>query len=71
MRDRNLDIYRGGIMIYITCFCHLMWWEGVNVGIFERGWVSGIFLAMVTVFYLVGASYSLSSKKNVLGICER
>ncbi|WP_418823171.1 acyltransferase family protein [Parabacteroides johnsonii] len=64
MRDRNLDIYRGGIMIYITCFCHLMWWEGVNVGIFERGWVSGIFFAMVTVFYLVGASYSLSSKKT-------
>ena len=64
MRDRNLDIYRGGIMIYITCFCHLMWWEGVNVSIFERGWVSGIFFAMVTVFYLVGASYSLSSKKT-------
>ena len=64
MRDRNLDIYRGGIMIYITCVCHLMWWEGVKVGIFERGWVSGIFFAMVTVFYLVGASYSLSSKKT-------
>ena len=42
MRDRNLDIYRGGIMIYITC----------------------VFFAMVTVFYLVGASYSLSSKKT-------
>lgn len=35
MRDRNLDIYRGAIMIYITCFCHLIWWEGVKVGIFE------------------------------------
>lgn len=64
MRDRNLDIYRGGIMIYITCFCHLIWWEGVKVGIFEKGWVSGIFFAMPTVFYIVGASFSLSSQKT-------
>lgn len=50
MRDRNLDIYRGAIMIYITCFCHLIWWEGVKVGIFEGSWITGIFFAMATVF---------------------
>ena len=60
MRDRNLDIYRGAIMIYITCFCHLIWWEGVKVGIFEGSWITGIFFAMATVFYIVGASFSLS-----------
>lgn len=63
MRDRNLDIYRGAIMIYITCFCHLIWWEGVKVGIFEGSWITGIFFAMATVFYIVGASFSLSLEK--------
>ena len=57
MRDRNLDIYRGTIMIYITCFCQLIWWEGVKVGIFEGSWITGIFFAMATVFYIVGASF--------------
>lgn len=66
MRDRNLDIYRGGIMIYITCFVHLIWWEGVKVGIFEGGWITGIFFAMATVFYLAGASFSLSTEKPFL-----
>ncbi len=71
MRDRNLDIYRGGIMIYITCFCHLIWWEGVKVGIFERSWITGIFFAMATVFYIVGASFSPVIGKNVSDLFER
>ena len=50
-------------MIYITCFCHLIWWEGVKVGIFEGSWITGIFFAMATVFYIVGASFSLSLEK--------
>ena len=73
MRDRNLDIYRGAIMIYITCFCHLIWWEGVKVGIFEGSWITGIFFAMATVFYIVGASFSLSldkkSRDPLLEVC--
>lgn len=70
MRDRNLDIYRGAIMIYITCFCHLIWWEGVKVGIFEGSWITGIFFAMATVFYIVGASFSLSLEKTVSDLFE-
>lgn len=63
MRDRNLDIYRGAIMIYVTCFVHLMYWEGVSMGIFESERVSFILFEMPVIFYIVGASYSLSRKK--------
>ena len=57
-------------MIYITCFCHLIWWEGVKVGIFEGSWITGIFFAMATVFYIVGASFSLSLEKTVSDLFE-
>ncbi|WP_303140503.1 acyltransferase family protein [uncultured Parabacteroides sp.] len=63
MRDRNLDIYRGGIRIYITCFSHLVWWEGAKVGIFDRGWVSAALFSMAIIFYIAGASFSLTSEK--------
>ena len=63
MRDRNLDIYRGGIRIYITCFTHLVWWEGAKVGIFDRGWVSAALFSMAIIFYIAGASFSLTSEK--------
>ena len=53
-------VYR---LIHITCFCSLIWWEGVKVGIFEGSWITGIFFAMATVFYIVGASFSLSLEK--------
>lgn len=63
MRDRNLDIYRGGIRIYITCFSHLVWWEGAKVGVFDRGWVSAALFSMAIIFYIAGASFSLTSEK--------
>lgn len=64
MRDKELDICRGAIMIYITCFIHLMYWEGVSVGIFTSEWVSVVLIEMPVIFYIAGASYTLSSKKN-------
>ena len=36
---------------------------GGKVGIFEGSWITGIFFAMATVFYIVGASFSLSLEK--------
>ena len=64
MRDKNLDIYRGAIMIYITCFIHLMYWEGLSVGIYTSTCISGILIEMPVVFYIAGASFSLSSTKR-------
>ena len=64
MRDTSLDVCRGAIMIYITCFIHLMYWEGVSVGIFQSSWVSAILIEMPVIFYIAGASFSLSSKKR-------
>lgn len=62
MRDRNLDIYRGAIMIYITCF--VIWYGGkVSRSAYLKSWITGIFFAMATVFYIVGASFSLSLEK--------
>ena len=66
MRDTSLDVCRGAIMIYITCFVHLMYWEGVSAGIFQSSWLSAILIEMPMIFYLAGASYSLSSKKSYL-----
>lgn len=63
MRDKELDICRGAIMIYITCFIHLMYWEGVSAGIFAGEWVSVILFEMPVIFYIAGASYLLSEKK--------
>lgn len=51
-------------MIYITCFIHLMYWEGVSVGIFTSEWVSVVLIEMPVIFYIAGASYALSSKKR-------
>ncbi len=53
-------------MIFITCFIHLMYWEGVSSGIFENKWVSVILIEMPIIFYIAGASYSLSVKKPYL-----
>lgn len=48
----------------ITCFIHLMYWEGASVGIFTSKWVSVVLIEMPVIFYIAGASYALSSKKR-------
>ena len=68
MRDRNLDIYRGAIMIYITCFCHLIWWEGVKVGIFEGSWITGYSLQWQPCFIVVRSLSFPCHWKNRFGL---
>ena len=61
-RDVDLDIYRGCIMIYITCFIHNIY--GVTNA---YSVVSSYFLIeMPLIFYLAGAAHSLARPRPYL-----
>ncbi|WP_343101502.1 acyltransferase family protein [Romboutsia sp. MSSM.1001216sp_RTP31141st1_G3_RTP31141_220114] len=60
MRDEKLDIYRGLIMMYIIGFIHTLYWFP-NFGTKIK---SFFLFEMAVVFFITGASYSLSNKKS-------
>lgn len=59
-RDNNLDIYRGCSMIYITCILHNFY----GVQHFDSVFTSLLLITMPIVFYISGASYSLTTPKS-------
>ena len=62
MRDEKLDIYRGLIMIYIVGVIHTLFWFPNTNNVLKT-----LFLfEMPVVFFITGASYSLSNKKDYL-----
>lgn len=60
MRDRDLDIYRGFVMLYITCFIHVIYGNSFISSPLK----SLILVEMPAIFLLAGASFSLSKKKT-------
>lgn len=60
-RDRNLDIYRGCIMIYIVGIIHIL---TIYISWYESNAATLLLIEMPVVFYISGAAYSLSKKKN-------
>lgn len=61
MRDKSLDIYRGLIMIYIIGVVHTIYW-GVTI---SNTMKSLCLFEMPIIFFISGASHSLSGKKNI------
>jgi hypothetical protein len=57
MRDNRLDIYRGLVMIYITVFIHGLPWVS---------WKSALLFEMPLIFFLAGASHTLSKPKGLI-----
>ena len=60
-RDRNLDIYRGCIMMYIVGIIHTI---SIYSNWYENTAATLLLIEMPVVFYISGAAYSLSSKKS-------
>lgn len=61
-RDNQLDVARALIMIYIVCIIHGMYWYGAG-NAFLR---SALLFEMPLIFYISGASYSLTRPKKTL-----
>lgn len=63
-RDNQLDIYRGISMIYVVCFIHVLFWFHIG----KEPYISIALIEMPVIFYISGASLSLSNgNKN---LCE-
>ncbi|WP_195237149.1 acyltransferase family protein [Romboutsia sp. 1001285H_161024_C4] len=62
MRDKKLDIYRGLIMMYVVGVIHTLFWFPVSNHVLK----SLFLFEMAVVFFITGASYSLSSKKSYI-----
>ncbi|MGZ9586203.1 acyltransferase family protein [Paenibacillus marinisediminis] len=60
VRDRELDIFRGLIMIYIIGVIHVVYWGGLV----ESHYKSLLLFEMPIVFFISGATYTLSKKKK-------
>lgn len=60
MRNEELDYYRGLVMIYIVGVIHVLYWS--NMITFE--YKSLFLVEMIYIFFIMGASYSFSPKKN-------
>ena len=60
-RDNNLDIYRGCAMIYIVGFMHII---GYWIDPHTNDILSMTAIVMPMIFYISGAPYALSGKKN-------
>lgn len=61
MRDKQLDNYRGLIILYIVTIIHLMYWKGFGDNPIGK---SLLLVEMPVIFFITGASYALSSKKG-------
>ncbi len=61
-RDTQLDLYRAGVMIYIVCVIHVLYWLQIggeplkSLALFE----------MPVIFFISGAALSLSKPKRSL-----
>lgn len=63
VRDNNLDLYRGWVMLYIVVFIHIL--PSIFINIFYNNTTSTLLLIeMPIVFYISGASYAISRKKS-------
>lgn len=62
MRDRQLDIYRALLMMYIPCVIHVMYWLGDG----SEPWLSLLLVEMPLIFFVAGASLSVSRAKRGL-----
>ncbi|MDD6210319.1 MAG: acyltransferase [Bacteroidales bacterium] len=67
MRDKDLDIYRGCVMIYVICFTHQLFW----LKFFSMPVKSFFIFSMPVVFYLAGASFSLASPKPYMAYVRK
>jgi peptidoglycan/LPS O-acetylase OafA/YrhL len=62
LRDKELDIFRGLIMIYIIGIIHVVYWGGI----IETPWKSLLLFEMPVIFFITGASHTLSKPKPYL-----
>lgn len=60
-RNHDLDIFRGVAMIYIVGFMHII---GYWIDPHTNNWLSLADIVMPIIFYISGASYSLSQRKS-------
>lgn len=60
IRDEQLDLYRGLVMIYIVCFTHVAYWLK---SAFEP-FTSIILFEMPVIFFISGAALQISNKKR-------
>ncbi len=60
-RNHDLDIFRGVAMIYIVGFMHII---GYWIDPHTNNWLSLADVVMPIIFYISGASYSLSQRKS-------
>ena len=62
IRDNKLDALRALIMIYIVCIIHGMYWYGSGNSFLR----SALLFEMPIIFYISGASYSLTQPKRTI-----
>ncbi|NEW07089.1 acyltransferase [Paenibacillus sp. SYP-B3998] len=63
MRDRQLDLIRGGIMIWIM-LVHCLYWMGLFAS--ENVIISFFLIEMPIIFFITGASNSLAKPKTLV-----
>lgn len=61
-RDNDLDTFRGWVMIYIVGFIHTI--SATIFNWYTDTYATLLLIEMPIIFYISGASYSISSKKN-------
>lgn len=62
LRDVQLDMYRGLLMIYIVCVIHVSGW----LDYFNEPYSNLLLWEMPAIFYVAGASASLAAKKGFI-----
>lgn len=62
MRDKQLDIYRTLLMLYIPCVVHVMYWLGDG----REPWLSLLLVEIPLIFFVSGASLSVSHSRRGL-----
>ena len=67
MRDKNIDIYRGCVMMYMTCFVHLIFW----MKFFDYPYKSWVIIGSPASFMVAGAAFSLASQKKYFVYVKR
>jgi fucose 4-O-acetylase-like acetyltransferase len=67
MRNRDLDIYRGLLMMYIVSFIHVLYWDGL----FMTTYKSIFLFETPVIFFITGATYELNKKKKYLDFWKR
>ena len=59
-RDEQLDIYRAMSMMYVLCVTHVVYWLYIGLEPIK----SLILVEMPIIFFITGASLSLTKKKS-------